>query len=279
MKKKSKWSTLFLILIFIIGLSVMLYPAISTYWNERTQSQAIVRYESIMNELDEDKLSAMFDQAEQYNRKLCGLDFPLLDYRQIEGYHAALNMNETGMIGFLTIETLGLQLPIYHTTSNDVLGNAAGHLEGSSLPTGGIGNHCVISAHRGLPNATLFTNLDHMEVGHTFQITVLNRVLTYQVDQIKTVIPSDTTELQINPNEDYCTLLTCTPYGINTHRLLVRGKRVVNPNQAVLSVVSDAQQIDIMIVTPVVALPILLILMIVVLCRPIKKDDIGDELE
>ena len=131
----------------------------------------------------------------------------------------------------------------------------------------------------GLPNATLFTNLDHMEVGHTFQITVLNRVLTYQVDQIKTVIPSDTTELQINPNEDYCTLLTCTPYGINTHRLLVRGKRVVNPNQAVLSVVSDAQQIDIMIVTPVVALPILLILMIVVLCRPIKKDDIGDELE
>jgi len=165
---------------------------------------------------------------------------------------------------------------VYHTTSDSVLSVAVGHLEGTSIPSGGIGTHSVLSAHRGLPSATLFTHLDHMELGDTFTLTILNRELTYQVDQIKTIDPSVVDDIRIEEDQDYCTLLTCTPYGINTHRLLVRGRRIETVSQKSIYINSDAYQIDAFIVMPVVAIPMLLVLMVIVLATPVKKDDLED---
>lgn len=279
MKKKHKWSTFILLLVFFIGLSVMLYPAISSYWNSRRQSQAIVDYEKMLENISKEDFSKYFAEADQYNEALRALKLPLLDYEQAEGYFDILDLTGTGMMGYLSIDVIGVELPVFHGTSDDVLSSAAGHIQGTSLPVGGTGTHCVISAHRGLPTAVLFTNLDHMEIGDTFQLTILDRVLTYQVDQIKTVDPYDTSDLLIEADQDYCTLLTCTPYGINTHRLLVRGKRIETITQKTIHITSDAHQIDSLIVTPVVALPILFTLMMIVLFKPIKKDDLGDEFE
>lgn len=279
MKKKNKWSTFFLLLLFIVGLSVMLYPSISNYWNSRTQSQAIVNYDKMLQNMPKEDYTRIFEEAEEYNKKLNDTNYPLLDYGQIPGYFNALNVSGTGMIGYLTIDTINLELPVYHGTEDNVLSVAVGHLQGSSLPIGGIGTHSVVSAHRGLPTATLFTHLDHLEVGDTFQFTILDRTVTYQVDQIKTVSPNETGDLHIDPSKDQCTLLTCTPYGINTHRLLVRGKRIETVEQKTLYITSDAHQIEPLIVTPIVALPILFTLMMIVLFKPVKKDDFGDELD
>lgn len=276
MKKKQKWSTFVLLFVFFIGLSVMLYPAISTYWNSRTQSQAIVDYEKILDSIPETDYSAVFEAADNYNGELKKLNFPLIEYDRIKDYHEVLDISGTGMMGYLTIDTIGVELPVYHTTDDDVLSIAVGHLQGTSLPVGGEGNHTVVSAHRGLPTATLFTNLDHLEVGDTFRFTILDRTITYQVDQIKTVDPADTADLVMEPGEDQCTLLTCTPYGINTHRLLVRGTRIENVEQQTIHITSDAHQIEPLIVTPIVALPILFTLMMIVLFKPVKKDVIGD---
>ena len=175
------------------------------------------------------------------------------------------------MMGYLDIDKIQLKLPIYHTTDPSVLNAACGHLEGSSLPVGGESTHCVLSAHRGLPTATLFTHLDRMEIGDTFRITVLDRTLVYEVDQIKVVTPDDFTDIMITDGMDYCTLLTCTPYGINTHRLLVRGVRIETEQKRTLRVVSEAFIIDRLIVTPIVALPILLVLIVYVFLKPAKK--------
>jgi len=181
-------------------------------------------------------------------------------------------------MGYITIDKIGLELPVYHGTDDDILSHAVGHLEGTSFPVGGVGTHAVVSAHRGLPSATLFTNLDHLELGDTFQFTILDRTITYQVDQIKTVDPSNSEDLTIEADGEYCTLLTCTPYGINTHRLLVRGTKTDNIQQKTIYITSDAYQIDSLIVTPIVALPMLFILMMIVLFKPVKKDDLGDDL-
>lgn len=277
MKKRHKWSTFILLLFFFIGLSVMLYPAISSYWNTRTQTKAIIDYEKMLESVPKEDYTAFFDAADQYNKKLGSLTHPLAEYAAVDGYFDTLDVSGTGMMGYLTIDIIGLELPIYHTTNDDVLSMAVGHLQGSSLPAGGEGTHAVLSAHRGLPNATLFTNLDHLEVGNTFNITILDRTLTYRVYQIKTVEPSDVSNLAIRQGEDRCTLLTCTPYGINTHRLLVCGERIEGTEQKNIYVTSDAHQINSLIVTPIIALPILLVLMIIVLCKPIKQDDLGDE--
>ncbi|MBQ6824116.1 MAG: class C sortase, partial [Clostridia bacterium] len=200
MKKKNKWSTFFLLLLFIVGLSVMLYPSISNYWNSRTQSQAIVNYDKMLQNMPKEDYTRIFEEAEEYNKKLNDTNYPLLDYGQIPGYFNALNVSGTGMIGYLTIDTINLELPVYHGTEDNVLSVAVGHLQGSSLPIGGIGTHSVVSAHRGLPTATLFTHLDHLEVGDTFQFTILDRTVTYQVDQIKTVSPNETGDLHIDPS-------------------------------------------------------------------------------
>jgi len=279
MKKKNKWSTFILLLTFFIGLSVMLYPAISSYWNQRTQSQAIIDYTKMLENIPKTDYDRYFSQADDYNAQLLALEVPLLQYAQVPGYFETLDLDGTGMMGYIAIEKIGLELPLYHGTSDTVLSHAAGHLQGTSLPSGGIGTHSVISAHRGLPTAVLFTKLDHMELGDTFTLSILDRILTYQVDQIKVVEPTDAKDLRIEADQDFCTLLTCTPYGVNTQRLLVRGSRIETIEKKTIFITSDAYQIDSLIVTPVVALPILFVLMMIVLFKPVKKDVLGDDLE
>ncbi|MBR5313339.1 MAG: class C sortase [Clostridia bacterium] len=277
MKKKTKWSTLVLLTIFFVGLSVMLYPTLASYWNSRTQSQAIVDYEKMLAAIPKADYTEAFHAADKYNQQLGSLKAPLIDYFSIDGYMDILNVSGTGIMGYITIEKIGVELPVYHTTSDSVLAVGVGHMEGTSFPVGGNSTHSVLSAHRGLPSATLFTHLDHVEIGDTFTITILDRTITYQVDQIKIVDPSDASDINIVKDEDYCTLLTCTPYGINTHRLLVRGSRIETVSQKNIYVISEAYQIDELIVMPIVAIPMLLILMVIVLLKPVKKEDLEDE--
>ncbi len=277
MKKKNKWSTFILLLFFFIGLSVMLYPAISSYWNSRTQSMAITDYEKMLANMPKEDYDAYFERAEEYNTALAALPMPLFEYGEIGGYYDILDLSGNGMMGYISIEKIGVELPLYHGTSESVLGVAAGHIEGTSFPIGGENTHAVVSAHRGLPNATLFTHLDRMELGDTFDFTIFDRTFTYQVDQIKTVLPTDTSDITISAGKEYCTLLTCTPYGINTHRLLVRGRIIDSMQQRNIYVRSDAHLIDSLIVTPVVALPMLFVLMMIVLFKPAKKENTGDE--
>lgn len=279
MKKKVKWSTFILLAIFFIGLSVMLYPAISSFVNSKTQSQAIVDYDKMLQNIPKEDYTKYFEDAEQYNQQLAQLGNPLAEKDKLDRYNEILDLTGTGMIGYITIEKIGVELPVYHGTSDDVLSFAAGHLEGSSFPVGGESCHAVVSAHRGLPSAVLFTNLNYMELGDTFYFTILDKTITFQVDQIKTIDPNDVSALAIKEGEDYCTLLTCTPYGINTHRLLVRGVKIDTVKQSKVYITSDAHQIDSLIITPIIGLPILFTLMMIVLFKPVKKDDLNDMLE
>lgn len=263
--KKSKVGIL-LVLILFAGVCIMLYPAISQYWNSKTQSRIVENYENVISSLSEEDFKKFFEEATAYNKALFELDDPLYDYKKISGYNNILNVSNVGIMGYITIEKLGVELPVYHGTSSDVLNIACGHLEGTSLPVGGQNSHCVLSAHRGLPRAKLFTDLDKMECGDTFTITVLNKTITYQVDQIKVVNPEEVRNLTIEEGQDRCTLLTCTPYGVNTHRLLVRGTRIENA-KPMIYVTSDAYKIDSIVATPIVAAPILLILLIYLLVK------------
>ena len=279
MKKKNKGSTLVLLLLFFIGLSVLLYPSVSNYWNKRTQSETIIDYETMLEQTPKADYTAQFDAASAYNDALYRLSFPLLEYASLTDYDEILNVNGNGMMGYVTISKIGVELPLYHVTDSTVLNVAIGHLEGSSLPVGGESTHAVLSAHRGLPSARLFTDLDRLEVGDVFTVTVLDRVCTYEVDQIRIVQPDDVGELQIVPGKDYCTLLTCTPYGINTERLLVRGVRIETQSHSVIRIISDGYRIDTLIVTPIVALPMLVVLMLIVLFKPVKRKNWEDEAE
>ena len=263
--KKNKIGILLVLMLFI-GVCALLYPSISQYWNSKTQSRAVENYREILESLQSEDYDAFFEAAENYNTQLNELDFHLTDYNKLEGYNNILDVTGTGIMGYVSIQKLGVELPLYHGISAEVLNIACGHLEGSSFPVGGESTHCVLSAHRGLPHAKLFTELDKMEVGDTFTVTVLNRTVTYQVDQIKVVRPNDSKDIQIVAGEDLCTLLTCTPYGINSHRLLVRGTRIENATP-VLHVTSTAYRIDSLVAAPVVAAPILLILLIVLMIR------------
>lgn len=262
-----------LVLMLFIGICGLLYPSVSQYWNSKTQTRAVGNYQDILNSLKKEDFSAYFQEAEEYNEALGALKSPLLDYRQLTEYHQILNINKNGIMGYVSIPKLGVELPIYHGVSAEVLNIACGHLEGTALPIGGESTHCVLSAHRGLPHAKLFTELDKMELGDTFQLTVLDRTLTYQVDQIKVVRPDEINDIQIVPGEDLCTLLTCTPYGINSHRLLVRGSRIQNA-APVLYVTSNAYRIDSLVATPAVAAPILLVLLIILM---VKYRDTGSK--
>ena len=268
-KKRGSFSTIILVAVFFVGLSVLLYPTISDFHNSKRQSQAIVDYDKLVTELTPEDYSAYFDQANTYNEKLKNMSFPFLSHSNLaEEYHDTLDVNGNGMIGYISIEKIKVQLPIYHGTSDAVLNTAVGHVEGSTLPIGGESTHSVLSAHRGLPSAKLFTNLDKMEIGDVFTIRVLDQTFTYQVDQILIVLPKETGPLGIVSGEDHCTLVTCTPYGINTHRMLVRGTRIENIEQdTVIGVNTEAYQIDPLIVTPAVAAPILGMLLIVLLVR------------
>ena len=265
---KNHKTVIFLTLGFLIGVCILLYPAFSNFWNSKTQSRAIVDYESVLDQMDSQDYSTIFQEAYAYNDALYQTKNPLVNYKNISGYQQALSVTETGMIGYLKIDRIGVELPIYHGTSDDVLSKGVGHLEGSSLPVGGKNTHSIMSAHRGLPSAKLFTDLDRMEKGDTFQIVVLDQVLTYQVDMIKVIEPTDFSDLQIIEGRDYCTLFTCTPYGINTHRLLVRGVRVETAEEKpVIYVSNEAFRIDPLLVTPAVAAPMLLVLLIHLLIK------------
>ena len=271
--KKKKSNSLLLILIFIIGLSLLLYPTFADYWNSFTQSRAIASYQEMVDTLDEDAYQAIWDAAAEYNASLLErANAYLLSEEQQEQYEQLLNLSGTGIMGYISIPSIDVSLPIYHGTSEGVLQVAAGHLEWTSLPVGGESSHCVLSGHRGLPSARLFTDLDDLAVGDYFMLTILDETLTYQVDEIHIVEPGDTSLLQIVEGEDYVTLVTCTPYGINTHRLLVRGHRVDNLKEEVtVRVTSDAVIIDKLLVAPFVLVPILAVLLIVLLVNTRKK--------
>ncbi len=266
--KKNK-TNIILVIIFLIGLSVMLYPSFSNYWNSMVQSKAVAGYNNAVQKMSQVDYDEMFHEAEEYNSALLNVDRPFENYESISGYDDILNVSGTGIIGYVTIDRIKVELPIYHGTSEGVLQIGVGHLGGSSFPIGGIGTHSVLSAHRGLPSAKLFSNLDEMEVGDTFQITVLNRVLTYQVDQIRIVEPEDVDELLIDPNKDLCTLMTCTPYGINTHRLLVRGVRVDSDVNSYVP--TDAYQVEPNIVAVGSMLVILSALLVITSCLRFVK--------
>ena len=266
---KKNRSNIILILIFLVGLSVMLYPTVSDYINQKNQSRAVASYSEEVENLSDVDYQAYFDAADDYNRRLAETPDAFYRPEQVSGYTDTLDVSGTGIMGYITISKIGVELPVYHGTSDGVLQVAAGHLEGSSLPVGGAGTHAVISAHRGLPSAKLFTNLDELEAGDAFTITVLDRVLTYEVDQISIVLPTETDLLQPVEGKDYVTLMTCTPYGINTHRLLVRGKRIENAeNQKHIRVTADALRIEPIIVAPALAVPMLLVMLVVMLAVP-----------
>ena len=273
---KKHLSTLLLVAVFLLGVCILLYPTASDYWNSLHQTRAIGAYEDALAGMTRRDYDAAFQQAEDYNRALAALDAPMSEYQSLSDagmdYEEILNINGVGIMGYIDIDAIGVELPIYHGTSPDVLNVAVGHLEGSSLPIGGEGSHCVLSAHRGLPSARLFTDLDQLQEGDTFTITVLDRLLTYEIDQILIVEPEQVDALAITPGEDYCTLVTCTPYGINTHRLLVRGRRVENAREkAHVYVPADMVQIDPLVVTPAVAAPMLAILLVFLPVRYRKR--------
>ena len=271
-KKNGSASTIALVAIFFVGLSVLLYPTISDFWNEKRQSQAIINYDDLIVDLTPEDYSDLFAEADTYNGKIRNMAYPFLNHKNIEEeYYKTLDINGDGMMGYITIQKIKVQLPIYHGTSDKVLNSAVGHVEGSSLPVGGKSTHAILSAHRGLPSAKLFTNLDKLEEGDIFTIRILDRTITYQVDQVLIVLPHETDSLNIVPGKDFCTLVTCTPYGINTHRMLVRGKRIEKIEEdKVINVITEAYQIDPLLVTPAVAAPMLGILLIILLVKSNK---------
>ena len=266
--------TIIIIAMFIVGFSVLLYPAVSQYINAKHASRVIAEYNDTVSSVEDDKLKEIIAAAEDYNRRLYGTSSAFYEPELVEGYDDTLDITGTGVMGYIDIDKLNTELPIFHGVSQEVLQIGAGHLEGTSLPVGGPSTHCVLSGHRGLPSAKLFTNLNKLDVGDRFIITILDQVLTYEVDQVKTVLPSETDDLQIVSGKDYCTLMTCTPYGINTHRLLVRGVRVKEgePVRKVGVVVkNEAFKVDPLIIMPVIAIPILVIVLILIFVHDRRK--------
>lgn len=266
--KRKNGSNVILIFVFLVGLSLLLYPTLSDYWNSFHQTSAITDYSENVAGLDNQEYDKIWSEAEAYNEKLLERtnDFYLNETQQ-EEYERLLNVSANGVIGYIDIPVIDCSLPVYHGTSNTVLQVAIGHLEWSSLPVGGKSTHSILSGHRGLPSAKLFTDLNKMVVGDVFMLNVLDNVLTYEVDQILIIEPNELDDLVIVEGQDYCTLMTCTPYGINSHRLLVRGHRVDNSVSNVYRVTADARQIDPVLVAPVIAGPILFILFICLLVK------------
>lgn len=268
MKKNHKdLTTLLLVVMLLAGLSLLLYPSLSDYWNSFHQTRAITDYAETVAELDKAQYDELWAAAQSYNAELVRRENGyVLDAAQQEEYERLLDVSGLGVMGYIEIPEINCSLPVYHGTEEAVLQTAVGHLEWSSLPVGGESTHCVLSGHRGLPSAKLFTNLDRLREGDTFMLRVLDEVLTYEVDQILIVEPKDTDALTIVPGMDLCTLVTCTPYGVNTHRLLVRGHRIENAEQAhAVRITADAIQIEPLLVTPFAALPLLLVLLVLLL--------------
>ncbi len=267
--------TVLLIVILLVGLSVLCYPSVSNWWNSRTMSRAVSTYDEAVANLSTRDYTAYYQAAQEFNAEirkagsLSAISYP----DQFADYEDILNITGTGIMGYITIAKINVELPIYHGTSASVLSAGAGHLEGTSLPIGGESTHAVISAHRGLPSSMLFTNLDQLEVGDTFTITVLDQVLTYEVDQILIVLPTEIEDLYIQEGKDYVTLMTCTPYGINTHRLLVRGVRTDTVDSSKIKVTAESYKIDPILVAPVLAVPMLIILFVGMILRTRRRKE------
>ena len=266
-------STIVLLFILFIGLSLLLYPTASDYWNSFHQTRAIATYAENVANLDNNQYDQLWEDARAYKQALPFRSNPCyLSEEQRAEYESLLDVSGLGVMGYIEIPEIDVSLPIYHGTEESVLQVAVGHLDWTSLPVGGESTHCVLSGHRGLPSAKLFTNLDKLREGDTFLLRVLDEVLTYEVDQILIVEPQETAALRVVEGKDYCTLVTCTPYGINTHRLLVRGHRVDNAEQAkTIRVTADAVQIEPLLVAPIVAIPMLLILLVLLLLPRRRK--------
>ena len=261
---KKNMSTYLLILILFLGLSLLLYPTVSEYWNSLHASQAIASYLEKVSSLDEEDYQHLWDAAREFNANINDrVNVFVLEDQEKEIYNRTLNLTGNGIMGYVEIPEIDSVLPIYHGTDEAVLQIAVGHLEWTSLPTGGEGTHCVLSGHRGLPSAKLFSDLDKITEGDVFVLRVLDEILTYEVDQILIVDPNITDALRIEEGKDYCTLVTCTPYGINSHRLLVRGHRIENaPEARIVRVTADAAQIEPLLVAPMVGIPLVLIFLI-----------------
>ena len=265
---KKHLTTILLAAVLALGLGLLLYPSVSNYWNSIHQSRAIMNYAETVADMDDEEYEKLLDAAKAYNKRLSeqGIRWKLTDEEKAE-YKAQLNIAGTGNMGYIDIPKIHVKLPIYHGTEEKNLETSIGHMEGTSLPVGGEGSHCVLSGHRGLPSAKLFSDLDQLEEGDIFTLTILNETFAYEVDQIRIVEPTDLSELRLVDGKDYCTLVTCTPYGINTHRLLVRGHRVENPN-GVANVIAEAIQIEPVYIAPFVAAPILLLLFMLIMTGP-----------
>ena len=273
MRKKEKKITVLLMIAFFTGIALLLYPAISDYWNSFHQTKAITSYSETVSELKREDYDNLLQQATDYNRSIADRNniYELSEAERVL-YNSMLDVSGTGVMGYLQIPVLDLQLPIYHGTDETVLQVAVGHLEWTSLPVGGEGTHCVLSGHRGLPSAKLFSNLDKLAQGDVFMLYVLDEVLTYEVDQILTVEPMVVSDLQVEEGKDYCTLLTCTPYGVNSHRLLVRGHRVENSKaMKAVRITSEAIQVEEILVASVLAVPVLAVMITVVYVVPGRK--------
>ena len=276
MKKHSV--TIILLLVLLAGLSLVLYPSFSDWWNSMHMSRVITDYVDLIEDLEEDEYEELLEAAREYNRSLLTrTNGYATTQEQKEKYDTLLNIANNGVMGYIEVPTIGVSLPLYHGTDATVLQVAIGHLEWSSLPVGGESTHCVVSGHRGLPSAKLFTHLDKVREGDIFILRILDEVLTYEVDQILIVDPDQVESLMISEGKDYCTMFTCTPYGINTHRLLVRGHRVENEEDAVMPhVISEAILIEPAVVAPIVAIPMLIVLFIWIMI-PKKKKKWRDE--
>lgn len=264
--------TVIIVCVFLLGLSLLLYPTVSDWWNTFHQSRAVASYIEKVSTMEDDEYNNILNQAREYNSTVAdkGVKFRLSD-DELKKYESVLNITDSGIMGYVEIPKINCKLPIYHGIDDSVLQVAIGHIAGTSLPVGGESSHCVISGHRGLPSARLFTDIDKLNQGDTFAIHVLDETLYYEVDQIRIVKPEQTENIRITKGEDYCTLVTCTPYGVNSHRLLVRGHRLQNQKDSSVRVTADAIQYEPIIIVPFIALPILIVLIIIFIIRDRRR--------
>lgn len=273
---KKRLLTVLIFVILLSGLSLLLYPTLSDYFNNVSRAKDINEYAASVAEIDDDSYKKIWDSAVDYNTRLAKKPAHWkLSEKETKDYESQLDIAGRGIMAYIEIPKLNCSLPIYHGTSDAVLQIAIGHLEGTSLPVGGSSTHCVLSGHRGLPSAKLFTSLDRLIAGDVFTIRTLDNTLSYEVDEISVVLPGETEKLQIVSGKDLCTLMTCTPYGVNTHRLLVRGHRVDNAQSSEIRVTADALQIDPTMIAPVLALPVVIALFIFVIIYSHKRKKHG----
>lgn len=262
---KKNMINIFLAVVILAGLCLLLYPTFSDWWNSLHQSRAIASYVETVEGMSQEEMDALLEEARAYNERLWDKGNRWIPSPQeAEEYRSLLDVSGTGIMGYVNIPVIDVSLPIYHGTDEAVLQVASGHIEGTSLPVGGADTHAAISGHRGLPSAKLFTDLDKLSEGDIFTVTVLGQVLTYQIVQIRIVLPEDTSEMELYRGEDYCTLQTCTPYGVNTNRLLLRGKRIGDVKEALIAA-AEAVRVPTYVVIPAVGVPMLFILLAILL--------------